>query len=923
MAEDDDKKPSEDADINDAEVVSEGDFSKKSDEEINSNLENQIKGELLEELPWSESDQHFPNDPNFPYDLDFGPAESVGKVFDQPPVLEALNRSQVTVVIAPIFADKFCQWALRVHLGAEQFARANTSVASNFPGPLEQTLSDKNTVIAGNLIYVPLEAAQFGVGGMSVPSLRRVLKLAKKRGIKVLISVTGRSQFAPVLSTLGGQDIELPPVDWIKAWLTKLPTEDRVPEDIKQNALERIARFIGEEASQDLTVSDRIDEFTKKADSSSPIARDAFDALVNDLTQAANEEAREQAFIDEMERDWDSDLVKLMMALATLGVGGSEDLRIETVLYLGRKILENNQTVLRKPQIRRVEHQAGNNENYEKSLMEPVEVRGLDVWMDRLDILIRRCGLEVVRKIIPSSVDGEAGKPARVLQFRDGKRPEMLLRLYPGLLTRLGDDIRLAYPLCSHSYEDQGSMVRSVCVMLTKLSEFQPTRFNFDNYWETTIEQLVQFEMESPSRNIFELMYRAFPATQLLYRYWHIARDESEESGDKLLSYARKLVAQRVQQYQSYDPYRSGLFALLYLAINDDYPIAKTTSEFLRILIADSVKTSVLQEATKRLNTQEDAPPTNPENIINITREVLKFVMRESVDVRQRIVLDYYRHRQQKKQTSYYLEFLYARVVYDAMFRDFSEQDDDMKDKLGARIFEGLGDGTSDEIIKAIWSTRINLFDLSARLGDRMWFLAHVADILCKSYEAYSEDLPTAPSSRAVHGLVTKALLNGIQHSLDRSDDSIKRAWEDPKQEAVKTAILDTIDGRPRDEVADILFSGASLVRAVAVSRWPFLSLGERIAPENKPAAKAALLAFPKQLFEHLERADRLELERHWRMLRDVLNECANLARDEWSTRAEADCVVGWVEEKRVEIEMLIDGFSESGRMKALDQKDE
>ena len=112
-------------------------------------------------------------------------------------------------------------------------------------------------------------------------------------------------------------------------------------------------------------------------------------------------------------------------------------------------------------------------------------------------------------------------------------------------------------------------------------------------------------------------------------------------------------------------------------------------------------------------------------------------------------------------------------------------------------------------------------------------------------------------------------------------------------------------------------------MRAVAASRWPFLSLGERIKPGKIKDTKKALLAFPARLSQHLGRLDRVELDWHWRMQRDVLIECKKLAREHLKTRAEMDCVVGWLEEREIEIGLLIQGFSELGRStKALDQKD-
>lgn len=944
-ADNDDKNPYEPPEIEDAEVVSEVSGAEAVDgsgtEPVESNGDGEINPTFgdasLSEDPsldpasqpdegefnpgMASSDQTLPNaKPVFPYSLINEPAEDPGDAFVDLELVKLLQQGWLTFVVAPTFAYKFCQSAIRTVLGGQQYTRADTELQTAFPGPLEQTLKDESMPIAGNILLVALESRNFKASSEMRVQLQKVAELARKRNTRVLISVNGRSQFAADFSDIPDAMIELAKVDWLKAWFARLETDDSVDDAKKQATYNNTRKVIAENAALEWSVWAAVQTFDKRRDPA-PIDAATFEGFANSLQNAEDEEALEEAFIAEVEAGWDSKLAKLLMTLASLGTSGNEGLRIESVLSLGSQILAAEGATLMKPNVRQIESQTGNSEIYERSLMEPVEVSALKVWEERLDILIRRCKLEVVRERSKTSDDDE-GEVSRILKFKDEKTPELFLRLYPGLLTRLGERICRAYPRCSESRHDQGSMVRSVSIMLAKLSDLQPTQFNFELFWQVTVDSLVQQELEEASDNAFDLMHRAFPATQILYKFWHFEKDKSKEKGEQLLLLARKSVAHRVQKLAKYDPYRGGLFALLYLAVEEDYPIAKTTSEFLGILIGDKAKISVVQEATERLTSDKDTPQTVPENIINITRQVLKFVMREGVEVRERILLDHFRHRQKQKQTSYYLELLYARVVYDAMFRDFSEPGDGEEDKLGAKIYEGLDDGSSEELVKAIWSAKINLFDLTARHGDRTWFHQHVAIILGKSYDAYAADMPDAPSNADVRHLLVKALKASLQGALDRSDEEVEKAGKDERKEAI-SIILETIDGRPRDEVARIWFSQASLVRAVAASRWPFLSLGERIEPGEIRDTKKALLAFPARLSQHLGRLDRVELDWHWRMQRDVLIECKKLAREHLTTRAEMDCVVGWLEEREIEIGLLIQGFSELGRStKALDQKD-
>ncbi|WP_298921800.1 hypothetical protein [uncultured Roseobacter sp.] len=825
-------------------------------------------------------------------------------------LLQALQTHRLVVMATPLFALELAQACLHSHLGELDLHRADTGrdkVA--FPKSLSLALDDHGAALSGQIIFVPLTQRQFATNPNTSKGLLEIKTLAEKFDLRVLVTIDRQSAFSLAPNVVSADVAGTVRVDWIAAYLSQFGEGGRISSQAIHQAASELRRAAGDEATQELRIADDLLTFSKEYGSSGNTITDNefLTRMVNIARQ--DKAARDATFVAKLNEGWDASLVRLLMTFMALSADDRHGPRIETIFRLGSEVLKNE--TLQKPRLTHVETREGTDGNHIITKSEPESVAAVQVWSDQFDALMHRCNIEVHEDHGPNSEEDGVPERSQILRFQmlQGRSvPDMLRRLYPKSLIETGNAILKVYPTCSDSWMDGGSMVRTLSEMLFAVAQIHPTGFRFEHLWSATLTGLEEQEIAKQSSSILQIMYRAFPATRLLYMYWKHESDHGR--GDELLETARRIMVDHIRLRKDFSVCQTGIFALLYLCIEPEYPTADMSSTFLKLIAGGGSKRNVFIEALQRLSdTKENGSDASV--AIKLTRNVLYYAMRDDIEVRERLVLDHYAHRQEAGDTRYFLELMYVRLTYDAIKLDFTRGETSGSKLLGARVFSALSEGETSEMVKALWSAKIDLLQITTQGQQQNHFLGDAARILCSSFEAYARAEHTPPSQEEVQGLLLKALSRDLVDRVNRSDAKIRSAWQDETSSAPLQAIIDTLEGNPRDEVADIYFSTASFVRSLAVSRWPFLALGDDIADDDIEEARAHIEAFPGHLARHLSRHDCSLLRQHWRTARKILFDSLPLANDVFSSQPKRACYRGWVEEKRAEFQMLIEGLSE------------
>jgi hypothetical protein len=787
------------------------------------------------------------------------------------------------IVACPLYAGAILAEAIRLRLNsAHILMEVEDGPGMRFPNSAIRALEQAELNLAEKIIFIHVDANNIV---NDLVSLQRLARVAHQRQVKICLAFegSGRNDLG-----IGVQYISAPKIDWVGVFFEFQSRDHSVPKSVTENAAEIVRRAIDERPDQTERIARSLEKALLKPD------KTAYLKIVDEIVNRERD-TQDKEILTLLNDGWDAPLCRLLICLLVLSRGDPEGPRIETIYNFGADLLGD--LTLHRPIA--MEEDATIENGIETQITRRskiLEISARRYWSAEFDTLLRKCKVIVERKSFrQEDGTGEYHESQTLALSRAwvDMASESLLRLYPQSLISIGQSIKRAYPTSSDGHVDQGSMVRSVSYMLLNLSQIHPTQFSFKTLWEETLATLEEQEQDDPSgNNVYRRMYRAFPATRLLFSFWSLHRET--ERGAAILKMAMDQVTSNIKRRRNYEVCHPSVFALLYLTQDKDYPIEDVTFMLLEPL-GGGTKLQVLAEAFFR--TYGDRGATPADRALKLFRDNLKFLMRDDINIRIRLLTGHRQKRLKIGPGHYYFELLRARIAYDALFQDFPEIHDISRDTIGGRIFEGKTED-ADTLFRAFWEARIDLIQFTTAPNNQHEFFKHAARILSSGYQQYGPDAVQKPPLGQVVGLLEKAFHQHLFRRLQEANEEIQAYWKEDNLSALLSAVSDTLEGRRSDDVAIQLYTVAQLVRSIAVAEWPFLVLPRYGKEFDRASAETYILAFLKRLTVNLDARFLKTLESHWKDARDVLNIARQIAPMEFELRDEQVLFEKWAKNK-------------------------